>query len=190
MKCEYCGRIIKKGEVICPGCGAEVIEETKSKAQNNVDKEYTAEAEKREKYAQEQSRNYTYTAPIVQNTYNLYAGFARRFAACCIDVMIVSLMVSLFGVDHLSTFISWLLIGAYFIGFEVKKNGQTLGKRLVGIRVISLNSREITVGQSVVRYIGKAVSAFILGLGYLMPLITTKRQALHDYMAHTAVIKG
>lgn len=186
MKCEYCGRIIKPGETICPGCGAEVIEQSEPKRSSiNIDKE----PEQRQEHTERQYAEHTYVPPVHHCRRGLYAGFGLRFAAFCIDAIIVSILAGIVGIVNFSGFLMGILVGAYFIGFEVKNNGQTPGKRAVGIRVISLDGENVSVGQSVVRYIGKGVSAMFL-IGYLMPLITPKKRALHDYMAHTVVIKG
>ena len=39
------------------------------------------------------------------------------------------------------------------------------------------------------RYAGKFVSAFILGIGFMMAGWTARKQALHDLMAETLVVR-
>ncbi len=68
--------------------------------------------------------------------------------------------------------------------------GQTLGKRIVGLRVIRANCNpEIGFGRVVVREsIGKLLSAALFGIGFLFPLMNQRHRALHDYLAGTIVV--
>jgi uncharacterized RDD family membrane protein YckC len=65
----------------------------------------------------------------------------------------------------------------------------TLGKRLVGIRVTDLDGRRLTLAKATVRYLAKCLSVISLGAGFLVALFTEKKQALHDILARTLVVK-
>lgn len=78
----------------------------------------------------------------------------------------------------------------YFIGMETSASQATFGKMALGIKVCDLQGRRITRGQAFGRYFGKIVSGLILGVGYLMAAFTDKKQALHDMMAGTLVVKA
>jgi uncharacterized RDD family membrane protein YckC len=72
--------------------------------------------------------------------------------------------------------------------------GQTLGKMLLGIRVVSARKSEgrkqLTLGQVLLReVIGKLLSAIVLGLGYLWVAWNPKKQGWHDLIAKTYVIR-
>lgn len=70
-------------------------------------------------------------------------------------------------------------------------NGQTIGKRIVGIRVVNLQNGPITAGQAWGRYLFKAfVSGPILYLGYLWALWDTNQQTWHDKVANTVVVRA
>lgn len=130
-----------------------------------------------------------------------YAGFWIRLAAFVIDCFVIMLVGSIIvlissfaflGGDELSVsivdIVSWLIVALYFVYFTYKYNA-TLGKKAVGIMVISENSEKLTLGQVIIREtIGKWVSAIILYLGFIMAGFTSKKQALHDKLAGTVVV--
>ena len=66
----------------------------------------------------------------------------------------------------------------------------TLGKMVVGIRDYSLAGRRITFARASGRHFAKWISALLLGIGFLMAAFTEKKQALHDMMAETLVVKA
>ena len=117
------------------------------------------------------------------------AGPFRRFPAYLIDVLIR--VLALVGLAVLASVLSigigavamaiWILaefILSWFYGglFETYWNGQTPGKRILGIRVLSANGRPINGYQAILRNImrtvdlGPMISAEILG-GPAVPLI-------------------
>lgn len=141
-----------------------------------------------------------------------YAGFITRFFAFVIDIFIIvavttisalvfALIISFFGLtpgenstSSLQTFLLWLaltinlvLYFGYFIFFWMT-SGQTPGKGLMGIRVISMDGRPLTFFQAVVRLIGYWISALAFFLGFLWITIDDQRQGWHDTMARTYVI--
>jgi uncharacterized RDD family membrane protein YckC len=65
---------------------------------------------------------------------------------------------------------------------------QTLGQRVVGVRVVHLDGRRIGVLASLVRWIGYQVCLLTLGLGFLWVLVDDRRMGLHDKLARTCVI--
>ncbi len=64
--------------------------------------------------------------------------------------------------------------------------GQTIGKLLVGVRVVSGNAPP-PVGASVLRFAAYFVSLATLGVGYLMAGLRRDKRALHDLIADTRV---
>ncbi len=128
------------------------------------------------------------------------AGGVSRLAAFLIDVTVISfsytatvaLISYLFGLftghtvdtSHGSflALVGYLLFGfAYFwIGLSI--TGRSIGKGLIGLRVVEVGGAPITPGRAAVRTIVYPFS-FILGLG-LIPIVTGKqRRALHDFAA-------
>jgi uncharacterized RDD family membrane protein YckC len=65
----------------------------------------------------------------------------------------------------------------------------TLGKRALGIAVTGVDGSRISFARATGRYFAKWISAFIFGIGYIMAAFTERKQALHDMIADTLVIK-
>jgi uncharacterized RDD family membrane protein YckC len=68
--------------------------------------------------------------------------------------------------------------------------GATLGKRLVGIRVVGPDGGPPSPSRSAFRSLLALVSAALLGLGFLLALFTRTGRALHDLVARTWVVKA
>ena len=66
--------------------------------------------------------------------------------------------------------------------------GQTPGKAAMGVRVVRLDGRPMTLWTSIVRALGYSISLASAGLGFLLVLSDNRRQALHDKFAQTCVI--
>jgi uncharacterized RDD family membrane protein YckC len=91
-------------------------------------------------------------------------------------------------IDEVGTNFGWGAV--YFTLLTVYWQGQTLGKRWVGIRVVVLNGRPISVAAAFERYGGYA-AGFATGLlGFLQVFWDPNRQAIHDRIAFTAVIRS
>jgi uncharacterized RDD family membrane protein YckC len=129
-----------------------------------------------------------------------YAGFWFRFVAWFIDVMIVNcgvwVMQLVLGaalgplgiplIILLGLFAPWL----YFASMESSDRQATLGKLAVGIRVTDLDgATRISFPRATVRHFAKILSTLILLVGYLMAGFTERKQALHDILARTLVVK-
>ncbi len=78
---------------------------------------------------------------------------------------------------------------AYYVLFTAF-SGQTLGKKICGIRVVRPGRQSVGIGWAILReVIGKFVSAIILGIGYLMVAFHPQKRGLHDLIAGTYVVK-
>ncbi len=77
----------------------------------------------------------------------------------------------------------------YFGIMEASKTQGTLGKMALGIKVADMDGNRISFGKSVLRQIGKYISSAIMMIGYLLAAFTEKKQALHDMIASTLVLK-
>ncbi|HWP56640.1 MAG TPA: RDD family protein [Candidatus Acidoferrales bacterium] len=75
----------------------------------------------------------------------------------------------------------------YFILFHAVA-GKTIGKWLLGLRVVGQNCAPITYRQAVKRCIGYLISA-VFGLGFLWILVSRERRGWHDHIAGTWVIR-
>jgi uncharacterized RDD family membrane protein YckC len=75
----------------------------------------------------------------------------------------------------------------YYIGFWTT-DGQTMGKTIVGLKVIRTDGTQLSVGRALLRYIGYIVSASLLSIGFLWAAFDLKRQGWHDKLAGTLVV--
>jgi uncharacterized RDD family membrane protein YckC len=65
--------------------------------------------------------------------------------------------------------------------------GQTLGKLVVGIRVVGIEGEPLTAGAALLRWFAYGVSLAPLGAGFLMAGLRRDKRALHDLIAGTRV---
>ncbi len=140
-----------------------------------------------------------------------YAGFWRRFASLFIDVLILSIPQSFFGFLFGTAFvnrmasadlmrdmlgyeilsfgvalgIAWL----YFAILESSKYQGTIGKLALSILVTDAAGNPLTFGRASGRFFGKILSSLLFGFGYVMAGLTPRKQALHDMLARTLVLK-
>ena len=68
-------------------------------------------------------------------------------------------------------------------------NGQTAGKRLLRIRVVSLTHPKISLWQAVERSLGYGASLLEGGFGFIQFFIHRNRQCVHDRIAETIVVR-
>lgn len=130
-----------------------------------------------------------------------YAGFWLRFVALIIDGIILAIPrtivafvllaigLSQGAVNLLVAVLSLLLYWFYFATMESSANQGTLGKMALGLKVTDENGNRLSFGSATGRYFGKLVSTITLGIGYIMAGFTQRKQALHDLMAHTLVVR-
>jgi uncharacterized RDD family membrane protein YckC len=86
----------------------------------------------------------------------------------------------------LSFAVGWL----YCAGFESSTRRATPGKSLLGIYVADAEGKRVSFARASVRYFCKALSAATVFVGYLMAGFTRRRQALHDLLAGTLVLRA
>jgi len=67
--------------------------------------------------------------------------------------------------------------------------GQSIGKKVVGIKIIKLNLLGMTFFDAFVRALGLYLSVIPLGIGFLWPLFSKDLRAFHDTLAKTEVVR-
>lgn len=142
-----------------------------------------------------------------------WAGFFRRSCAFFIDVAILYALSSflfystyvaytvglaahglVLDLENLGFFLLILfftglsLLGGYFVLLH-GMSGRTVGKWLLGLRVVSVDRTPITYGQALVRWFG-AIPAAFFGLGFFWILLNREKRGWHDILARTWVIKS
>jgi uncharacterized RDD family membrane protein YckC len=187
MICHRCGKFFQEGSRFCPGCGLAV-----SGAATPAEQVRPIPAP---------SRQAASLSPV------LYAGFWRRVAAFLIDRFLLGFVnvslcvfyIFLSGMDWngeewrtlslASAVFGFLLKWLYYTLLESSAMQATLGKAVIGIRVTDEQGRRITLLRANARYWAKILSVLTFGVGYLMAGFTRRKQALHDFVAGTLVVR-
>ena len=84
-----------------------------------------------------------------------------------------------------------LITLGYFVLFEIVWNGQTPGKRLVGVRVIRESGYPIQPADAVVRNLVRIVDGLpvLYGVGVVTMLLNARSKRLGDFAAGTIVVR-
>jgi uncharacterized RDD family membrane protein YckC len=116
-----------------------------------------------------------------------FAELSRQRNPGDIDPAIFASLFSMFFVvGVVSLLISWL----YYAYLESGEKQATWGKQVLGIYVTDLNGQRLTFGRATGRFFAKWVTGLIpLGIGYIMAGFTEKKQALHDMIVATLVLR-
>lgn len=142
------------------------------------------------------------------------AGFGRRLFATLLDLYAVSLLYLGFvrlgisgarlgahasGVEYLSDELVQALIGPFlslwvalswvYVGLFSRLGGQTLGKMALRIRVTRSDGTGLSWIQALLRPAGYLLSWIPLGLGFVWAGVPPEKQALHDRVLGTRVIR-
>ncbi|MBC8055364.1 MAG: RDD family protein [Rhizobiales bacterium] len=142
------------------------------------------------------------------------AGRGARLGAALIDTAIqlgifyglaftlfTSLQPSLDGAESVSAF-ALQLVGGFVIfillhGYLLATQGQTIGKKLVGLRIVRSNGERASPGRLIgLRYLLGWIIAVIPVVGMLYALVDClmifreSRKCLHDNIADTIVVKA
>lgn len=144
------------------------------------------------------------TTQNIEVEYDL-ASLGERIVGRLLDwVLIVVyaliLIFTLIGFGNLGSFLGnnplivfFLVLPAFFydLGCEILFNGQSLGKKVMGIKVISLNGEQPNLGQYLIRWLFRLVDfSFTSSLcALIMVAATEKRQRLGDMIAGTTLVK-
>jgi uncharacterized RDD family membrane protein YckC/Tfp pilus assembly major pilin PilA len=128
----------------------------------------------------------------------VYASFGRRFAAFVIDFVLIFLLYSFAdallrpSIDH-QAFVPLVLLALiawpYKAIMESSAWQATFGKRALGIKVTSLQGERISFWRATGRFYAQGLSQLCFYIGYLVAAFTKRRQALHDLLANTLVVK-
>lgn len=82
-----------------------------------------------------------------------------------------------------------LLFGALYYILLHWIFGQTLGKMLLRLKVVTLSGGPISLGTSILRWIGYLLSLLPFFAGYVMAGLRPDKRALHDLIARTRVVR-
>jgi uncharacterized RDD family membrane protein YckC len=141
------------------------------------------------------------------------ASFWWRLLAFLIDYVIISVLLTIlfimaiqFGltikiptVDDIMKFsfierlrvmsVIYIALIIYNSAGEASSMEGSFGKKLCRLVVVNIDGERLSYPKALLRSVGKAVSFFINGLGFLTVFFSEHRQALHDYLAKSYVVK-
>jgi uncharacterized RDD family membrane protein YckC len=120
------------------------------------------------------------------------AGFWARMGAAFLDVVLVGILSGLVAASPLgrllapwSVFLVWL---AYFAGMWAWR-GTTIGGIVLNLKVVRFDGQPVTFPVALVRALAAAFSAVVLFLGFLWIAWSRDKQAWHDKIAGTVVVR-
>jgi uncharacterized RDD family membrane protein YckC len=120
------------------------------------------------------------------------AGFWTRLAALLIDSIIIGVVaVVLFLILDAGIAYALTIVGAfaYYIVLQGGPTGQTVGKRVLSIRVVDFDTGgPIGYGRATVRELVQFFLSGILYLGYLWMLWDREKQTWHDKASRSVVV--
>ena len=138
------------------------------------------------------------------------ASIGSRFLAIAVDTLIqtaATIVLVLLGVGLVAAFgltfagaspwilavlflLYFVIYQAYFAIFEAMWNGQTPGKRVVGLRVISVTGRPISPFEAILRNVVRIADQLpgIYAIGIVFVFFTERNQRLGDLAAGTVVV--
>jgi uncharacterized RDD family membrane protein YckC len=143
------------------------------------------------------------TTQNIELEYDL-ASLGERMVAAIIDLIILIgyiILINMFGSFSgglLETETGWIIffiillpVTFYSLLSETYLDGQTVGKRVMGIKVVSLNGNQPAFSQYLTRWLFRLVdlwmSSFVIAIS--MVAVTEKHQRLGDMVAGTTIVK-
>lgn len=132
------------------------------------------------------------------------AGVVARFLALVIDLLAigtisgtinkVTVIIGVLHPDSMAalTILTYFVITiGYGIGFEWVWHGQTLGKRVLSIKVMDANGLKLEVSQIAVRNLMRAIDSLpgLYLVGGVAALVSKRHQRLGDMVANTIVVQ-
>jgi uncharacterized RDD family membrane protein YckC len=126
-----------------------------------------------------------------------YGGFWIRFLAYLVDSVL--LWIGIFGLMFAAAFLGpaggivamvapLLLPLLYFTLMQASARQATLGKALLGLKV-GREGERLSFLRSLGRELAKIISAIPLAIGFIIAAFTGRKQALHDFIASTTVVR-
>ncbi|MFE7060727.1 RDD family protein [Sutcliffiella sp. NPDC057660] len=189
-----------KGSLVEKEAEQEFLYEKRGKPSNSRQEQGYREETQREtprnSVPRQEPRAEQRTLPKQQNVYDIhgmqhatYIGFWRRFFAYFIDGLILGIPASILFGDGGNTVV-FLLGWIYFGAMESSGMQATLGKRMLGMKVVDKRGYRLSFGHAVGRHFAKILSYITLLIGFLIVGFDQKKRALHDHVAGTLVISN
>ncbi len=134
-----------------------------------------------------------------------FAGYGQRVGAYLVDTTLLMVLYIVVAMIATALFFSasafgyslggllivlFLLTSLLYMIWPTAKSGQTLGKKMVGIRVVDDTGNPPGWGKAILRQtIGFWIEGIFFSIGLLWPLWDDKKQTWHDKIANTYVVQ-
>jgi uncharacterized RDD family membrane protein YckC len=100
--------------------------------------------------------------------------------------MMMTMLPAMGGVWLIALVGSWL----YDALLTSSRTQGTLGKMALGLKVTDRDRRRISFARATGRHFAKYISSLTFCIGYLIAGFTARKQALHDFIAGTCVVRS
>lgn len=98
---------------------------------------------------------------------------------------------ALFGTLGVIVWFAVLILQFLYFGYFWNKNGQSIGMRLTGIKVVRQDGNLMSYVRAALRgTVGYWISGLIFGLGYIWAAFDSEKEAWHDKIFDTWVIEA
>jgi len=113
----------------------------------------------------------------------------KRIIALIIDSILIAIISGFLAQENsaLGAISYALLTIAYQAIFLTVMNGQTPGKMLMGIRVVSASGGQISPIQAALRGLGYVINSYTCGIGWLLAALNIF--SIHDTLAGSRVVE-
>jgi uncharacterized RDD family membrane protein YckC len=126
--------------------------------------------------------------PVVSAMTLPRAGFVIRTAALCIDLVLCILVIEVIPWVHFHCGLILLVLAGYG-AVMWKLRGTTVGGSICHLKVVRVDDRPLDWTVAIVRSLSCFLSLFVVGLGFLWVAIDDEKQAWHDKIAGTTVVR-
>ena len=125
------------------------------------------------------------------------AGFWIRVLAFIIDSIIIAVVNAIIaailnssttGRSGIQTLLG-IIYFTYFWSASSPWPGQTIGDKVLNLRVIRTDGSDLSIVQALIRYVGLFISFIVIFIGVIWVAFDPNKQGWHDKIAGTYVIK-
>ena len=199
VTCEKCGAEIAEGLSVCPQCESPVSVE-------QIGPVYVSQS------AQPPDVIPAVPDLAVALKQQIYAGFWLRLAAYLIDTILISpffgliiafrpaifvkppdpaatLLIQLPQPTLYAVALSIVISTVYFTLFEASSWQASPGKRILRLYVTDLQRQRVSFARAVTRNFTKVILATLFPVAHVLPGFTEKKQALHDLLTGSLVLR-
>ena len=121
----------------------------------------------------------------------MYASVWKRFFAFLIDAVVFVILFWVLAqlMDNASvSLVLLVIIWLYYALLESSPLQASLGKIIVGIKVVDRRGRRLTFWQATERIFSKLVTNVTFYFGFFIAAFDKKKRTLHDRISHSAVV--